>query len=157
MNTAITTGLTYDADGLPSWTLVDGSTVTRSEADVLTVTRPGRPDIRGRLLAGETYRHAYDRLLELDRLQAAPALVYQGDTAAVCIEADVAGQSVTVCVYAQLRRGAPEVLYATGAQVRGAGEGALCVGDMLRAEDVTEGMIASVEAVLVDVWVEVQS
>ena len=148
----ITTSLTHDLEGLPTWELADGSTVSRSGADVLTIARPGRPDIRGRLLSGETYRHAYDRLLELDALQVAAPLVYVGDAAAVTVEADVAGQSVTLRAHVQLRRGAPEVLYATSAEVRGCGEGALCVGDMLRGEDVTEDMVASVEAVLVEAW-----
>lgn len=148
----ITDRVTYDAAGLPTWTLLDGSAVSRSAADVLTIAHPGREPIRGRLLTGETHRHAYDRLLELDRLQTAAPLVYVGDAAAVTIEADVAGQSLTLRVHVQLRRGAPEVLYATGAEVRGRGEGALLVGDTLRGEDVNEAMIASVEASLVEAW-----
>ena len=81
-------------------------------------------------------------------------LVHDDYSAAVTVEADVAGQSVTVRVACQLRRGAPEVLYATGAEVVGAGDGPLVLGDVV---EVSEAMIADVEAVLVDAWADVEA
>lgn len=153
MTAPVTTGLTYDAAGSPTWAIATGGSVSRAD-DVLTITRPGREDVRGRMAAGETHRHAYDRLLELDRLQHAAPVVYDDWTAAVCVEADVAGQPVTVCVTAQLAHAEPRVLYATGAEVLGAGEGALSVGNVV---PVSEAMIADVEAVLMDVWADVEA
>jgi hypothetical protein len=135
----------------------DGSAVTRDTASVLTIDRPGREAVRGRMRADETHRHAYDRLLELDRLQAAPPVLWEDYSADVSVEADVAGQPVTLRVSVQLRRGAPEVLYATGAEVCGAGEGALLVGDVLPPEAVTDAMLADVEAVLVECWIDLEA
>lgn len=153
----ITTGVTYDLQGLPTWTLLDGTTFTRDALAVVTISRPGREDIRGRQRATETTRAAYDRLLELDGLQRAAAVLYDDYTAAVTVEADVAGQSVTVRVQARLVAGRPEVAYAVRAEVCGAGEGALCVGDVLPGADVSEEMIASVEATLVDAWTDLEA
>lgn len=149
--------LTHDAAGLPTWTLLDGTTFTRDALAVVTISRPGRPDIRGRQRATETTRSAYDRLLELDGLQRAATVLYDEDTAAVTVEADVAGQSVTVRVQARLVAGRPEVAYAVRAEVCGAGEGALCVGDVLPGADVSEEMIASVETALVEAWPELEA
>ncbi len=153
----LTASLAYDQHGLPTWVLFDGTTVTRDALDVLSIARPGRETIRGRLLAGETHRAAYDRLLELDGLQRAAAVLYDDYSAAVTVEADVAGQPVTVRVHARLVDGRPEVAYATGAEVCGAGEGALCVGDVLPGADVSEEMIAMVETALVEAWPELEA
>lgn len=84
-------------------------------------------------------------------------MVYDDYSAEVTIEADVAEQTVTLRVSCQLAHGEPSVLYATGAEVRGAGEGSLVVGDVLPAGDVTEAMIADVESVLVDIWTDVEA
>lgn len=149
--------LTHDAAGLPTWTLVDGTTFTRDALAVVTIARPGRENIRGRQRATETTRSAYDRLLELDGLQRAAAVLFDDYSAAVTVEADVAGQSVTVRVQARLVDGRPEVAYAVRAEVCGAGEGALCVGDVLPGVDVSEEMIASVEAALVDAWTDLEA
>ena len=153
----ITTGVTYDLQGLPTWTLLDGSTVSRDAEGRLTISRPGREDIRGRQRATETTRAAYDRLLELDGLQRAAAVLYDDYSAAVTVEADVAGQSVTVRVQARLVDGRPEVAYAVRAEVCGAGEGALCVGDVLPGADVSEEMIVMVETALVEAWPELEA
>jgi hypothetical protein len=84
-------------------------------------------------------------------------VVFSDYSAEVEVEADVDGQDVTVRVRCQLRRGAPEVLYATGAEVRGAGDGPLSVGDVVPASAVSEAMLADVEAVLFDAWNDVEA
>ena len=149
----IAASVTFDLAGSPTWTLLDGATVTR-EADALTIARPGRELVRGRMLPGETHRAAYDRLLELDRLQASPPVVHDDYSAAVTVEADIDGQSVTVRVRCQLAHAEPRVLYATRAEVRGAGEGPLLVGDVVA---VSEDMVSSVEAALVDAWTDLEA
>jgi len=149
--------LTHDQHGLPTWELLDGTTVDRDAEDRLTIARPGREVIQGRLLPGETHRAAYDRLLELDGLQRAAAVLYDDYSAAATVEADVAGQPMTVRVQVRLVDGRPEVAYAIGAEVCGAGEGALCVGDVLTAAEVSEEVIAAVEMALVEAWPELEA
>jgi hypothetical protein len=81
-------------------------------------------------------------------------MVFSDYSAEVTVEADVDGQDVTVRVSCQLAHAEPRVLYATSAEVRGAGEGALAVGDVV---PVSEAMIADVETVLVDAWIDVEA
>ncbi len=153
----ITAGLTHDQHGLPTWTLLDGTTVDRDAEDRLTIARPGREVIRGRQGATETTRHAYDRLLELDGLRHAGPTVDADYGAAVTVDTEIDGQSVTLRVSVQLRRGAPEVLYVLGAEVRAGAIGALCVGDALTASEVSEEVIAMVETALVESWPELEA
>lgn len=153
----ITTGVTSDATGLPTWTLADGSTVDRDAEGRLTIARPGREPIQGRMGATETHREAYDRLLELDGLRHAEPTVDADYGAAVTVDTEIDGQFVTLRVSVQLRRGAPEVLYVTGAEVRSGAIGALCVGDVLLASEVSEEVIAMVETALVEAWPELEA
>ncbi len=153
----LTASLAYDQHGLPTWVLFDGTTVDRDAEDRLTIARPGRETIRGRLLAGETHRAAYDRLLELDGLRHAGPTVDADYGAAVTVDTEIDGQPVTLRVSVQLRRGAPEVLYVLGAEVRAGAIGALCVGDALTSSEVSEEVIAMVETALVESWPELEA
>lgn len=154
---AITAEVTYDANGLPTWAMADGSTVSRDDEDSLTITRPGHEPIQGRLWSGETHREAYDLILEAHALRNAAPVVFEDYTAAVTVEAEIDGQPVTLRATVRLRHGAPEVLYAVSAEVRDAGIGALCVRDMLFAAEVPECVIAAAETALVEAWPELEA